>query len=267
VRSLFALILSAAPVLAAPVTPQGLLDALPGVPVVLLGEVHDNPAHHRVQAQAVAALRPAALVFEMLTPAQAARATADLRGDPAALAGALQWAESGWPDFAMYAPIFAAAPLAQVHGGALDRAEVRRAFVEGAAAVFGPEAARYGLDQPLGAPDQAAREALQQEAHCNALPPEMLPGMVAAQRLRDAALARAVVQALAQTGGPVAVITGTGHVRRDHGIPAALALAAPEVAVLAVGQLEADPGADAPFDLWLIADPVDRPDPCAVFRK
>jgi uncharacterized iron-regulated protein len=167
----------------------------------------------------------------------------------------------------MYAPIFAAAPQARIYGGALDRAEVRRAFADGAAVVFGPEAARYGLDQPLTAQDQAAREALQQEAHCNALPPDMLPGMVAAQRLRDAALARAVVQALAETGGPVAVITGTGHVRHDHGIPAALALAAPEVSVLAVGQLEADPGADAPFDLWVITDPVDRPDPCAAFRK
>jgi len=267
VKVVFALMLATAPALAAPVTPERVLDAMRAAPVVLLGEVHDNPAHHQLQARAVAAQGPAALVFEMLTPEQAARATPNLRADPAALGAALEWAQSGWPDFAMYAPIFAAAPQARIYGGALDRAAVRRAMTEGAAAVFGAEAARYGLDQPLGTQDQAAREVLQQEAHCNALPPEMLPGMVAAQRLRDAALARAVVQALAETGGPVAVITGTGHVRRDHGIPAALALAAPELSVLAVGQLEADPGADAPFDLWVVTDPVDRPDPCAAFRK
>lgn len=266
-RVVLALLLAAAPVMAGQVAPEQAVVASAGASVVLLGEVHDNPAHHHLQAQAVAAQRPAALVFEMLTPEQAARATPDLRDDEQALGAALGWAGSGWPDFAMYAPIFAAAPGARIYGGALDRAAVRRAFAEGAAAVFGAEAARYGLDQPLAAQDQVAREVLQQEAHCNALPPEMLPGMVAAQRLRDAVLARAVVQALAETGGPVAVITGTGHVRRDHGIPAALAMAAPEVAVLAVGQLEADPGVDAPFDLWVVTDPVDRPDPCTAFRK
>jgi uncharacterized iron-regulated protein len=232
-----------------------------------LGEVHDHPAHHDTQAQVVAAMAPRALVFEMLTPDQAARVTPDNRADRGALETALGWAESGWPDFAMYHPIFTAAPEAAVLGGALPRDQVRAAFTGGAAAVFGADAAAYGLADPLAPEDQAAREALQQEAHCNALPPEMLPGMVEAQRLRDAALARAVVQAMDATGGPVAVITGTGHARKDHGIPAALAVAAPDLRVLAVGQVEADPGPDAPFDLWVITDPVDRPDPCLAFRK
>jgi uncharacterized iron-regulated protein len=232
-----------------------------------LGEVHDHPAHHDTQAQVVAAMAPRALVFEMLTPDQAARVTPDNRADRGALETALGWAESGWPDFAMYHPIFTAAPEAAVLGGALPRDQVRAAFTGGAAAVFGADAAAYGLADPLAPEDQAAREALQQEAHCNALPPEMLPGMVEAQRLRDAALARAVVQAMDQTGGPVAVITGTGHARKDHGIPAALAAASPGLRVLAIGQMEADPGPDAPFDLWVVTDPVDRPDPCIAFRK
>ena len=34
----------------------------------VIGEVHDNPHHHRNQARAVAALKPGAIVFEMLTP-------------------------------------------------------------------------------------------------------------------------------------------------------------------------------------------------------
>ena len=41
--------------------------------VVILGEIHDNPAHHEVQAERVADIQPRALVFEMLTPEQAAR--------------------------------------------------------------------------------------------------------------------------------------------------------------------------------------------------
>ena len=264
---LAALILSALPAVAVPVTPGDLSARVAGWPVVILGEVHDHPGHHANQVKAVTAMAPRALVFEMLTPEQAAWVTPDIRADKAALETTLGWAASGWPDFAMYHPIFTAAPDAAVFGGALPRDQVRAAFTGGAAAVFGAEAAAYGLADPLAPEDQAAREALQQEAHCNALPPEMLPGMVEAQRLRDAALARAVVQAMDATGGPVAVITGTGHARKDHGIPAALAVAAPGLRVLSIGQMEADPGADAPFDLWVVTDPVDRPDPCLAFRK
>lgn len=244
----------------------GLPAAVDGFDVVVLGEVHDNPQHHAAQAAAVAAMQPRALVFEMLTPDQAARVTPELLGDAVALEAALGWQASGWPDFAMYHPIFTAAPQAAVIGGALPREDVRRSVSDGAAVVFGAEAARYGLEEALSPEDQASREAAQMEAHCNALPEAMLPGMVSAQRLRDAAMARAVVQALARHGSPVAVITGTGHARRDEGVPAALARAAPDLRVLAVGQLEEDPGPDAPFDLWIVTDPTPRPDPCASFR-
>lgn len=262
-RAMLALMLTAWPALAGPIDPAALPAAMQGADVVVLGEVHDNPAHHAHQAQAVAALRPAALVFEMLTPDQAARVTPQNRTDAAELEAALGWEAAGWPDFAMYHPIFLAAPGAAIHGAALPRDEVRQAVRSGAAAVFGAEAATYGLDQPLEPEDLAARIALQEAAHCGKLPADLLPGMVEAQRLRDAALARAVVQAMAQTGGPVAVITGTGHARRDQGLPVPLALAAPGLRVLSLGQLEADPGPDAPFDLWIVTEAPPRGAPCA----
>ncbi len=62
------------------------------------------------------------------------------------------------------------------------------------AAIGAAEVARWGLG-PLSPADQAAREAEQREAHCNALPEDLLPGMVAAQRLRDWSLASAAVSA------------------------------------------------------------------------
>lgn len=242
------------------------LSVLPPADVVVLGEVHDNPHHHTNQAAAVAALRPAALVFEMLTPDQAARVTPKLRSDPVALAAALEWEGSGWPDFAMYHPIFTAAPEAAVYGAALPRGEVRRAVGAGAAAVFGAEAAAYGLDQPLPEDQKTTREAAQMTAHCDALPETILPGMVEAQRLRDAAFARAALIALDQTGGPVAVITGNGHARTDWGLPHALGLVAPDVRLLSIGQLEAAPDGPVPYDLWLVTAPAERPDPCAAFK-
>ena len=244
----------------------GDLSALPPAQVVVLGEVHDNPLHHANQAAAVAALAPGALVFEMLTPDQAALVTPLSIGDAAALADALQWEASGWPDFTLYHPIFLAAPGARIYGAAFDREAISGAAKEGAAAVFGPEAARFGLAKPLAEPDVADRIAEQAEAHCDALPPEMLPGMVEVQRLRDAGLARAALQALVETGGPVAVITGNGHARSDRGMPAALAAAAPEVTILSVGQFESPPEGDPPFDLWLVTAPAEREDPCAAFR-
>ncbi len=242
------------------------LDRLPQAQVYLLGEVHDNPVHHENQARAVAALEPTALVFEMLTPEQAARVTPETRPDADTLGEALEWDASGWPEFAMYFPIFEAAPDAGIFGAAVPREAARAAMERPLSESFGADAARFGLDQPLLEADQQDREATQAAAHCDMLPDEMLPGMVAIQRLRDAMLARAALEALEATGGPVAVITGTGHVRTDQGVPLKLSRAAPAVDVLALGQLEAAPDDAPPFDLWIVTDPVDRPDPCEAFR-
>ncbi len=240
--------------------------------IAILGEVHDNPAHHQAQVQALAALRPKAVVFEMLTPDQAARAAGLAPGDSDGLATTFDWDNSGWPDFALYAPVFAATPSGGIRGAALPRDEVRRAMTEGAAAVFGVEADAYGLSTPLPADQQAALEAEIAEDHCGALPADMLPGMIEAQRLRDAAFARATLAALRETGGPVALITGTGHARKDRAVPAYLARVAPEAKVFVLGQGECEGAAclDRPADLYdveVLTAPTPRPDPCEAFRK
>lgn len=258
-RAVLVWLLLAQGVGAAPVTD---LTALPGADVVVLGEVHDNPEHHRNQAAAVASIRPAALVFEMLTPAQAAFVVGD-RGDPE-LGARLGWEAAGWPDFAMYQPILTSAAQALVHGAAVPADQLMGSREPSAIAALLPDP-RFGLAKALPEADQTAREAEQMAAHCDALPETLLPYMVAVQRLRDATLAARALEAFEATGGPVVVITGTGHARRDQGVPAALALAAPDMTVLSVGQLEADPGPDAPYDLWLVTDPTPRPDPCAAF--
>lgn len=254
--------------------PEGLiapeaLDRLPAADIVILGEVHDNPGHHRNQARAVAALAPRALVWEMLTPDQAARMPED-RSDARTVAEALGWEGSGWPDFALYHPIMMASPGAQTYGGGVPRATARRVFEEDAEAVFaglfGAQADPLGLDAPLESADQAARESAQAAAHCDALPEALLPGMVAAQRLRDAALAHVALQALAETGGPVVVIAGTGHARNDIGIPAFLRRSNRGPRVLSLGQMEAPPDGPAPYDLWIVSEPTPRPDPCEALR-
>ncbi len=245
-------------------SPVADLRALPVADIVILGEVHDNPQHHVNQALATRHIRPGALVFEMLTQQQAALITAENKGDPG-LGEVLRWAEAGWPDFAMYQPILTAAPLAAVYGAAVPGEALMGVRDPAAIALLLPDA-RFGLAKGLATADQTAREAEQMEAHCAALPVDLLPYMVAVQRLRDATLAARALEALKAHGGTVIVIAGTGHARRDQGVPAALALAAPTVKVLSVGQFEADPDPDAPYDLWVVTAPVDRPDPCATLR-
>jgi uncharacterized iron-regulated protein len=243
------------------------LPAVAPAQIVVVGEIHDNPTHHLTQATLIVRWAPKAVVFEMLTPAQADAAQNTARDNSAAMEAALAWGGSGWPDFSMYYPVFAALGDAQIYGAALDRDDVRRAVKEGAAAVFGADAAQFGLTTALPNSEQVAREADQMAAHCDALPVEMLSGMVAAQRLRDAAFAHTALTALHETGGPVVVITGSGHADRHRGIPAALAVAAPKVTVFSIGQLEGDAGDAPPFDRWILTAPTPRTDPCAAFSK
>lgn len=235
--------------------------------VVLLGEVHDNAEHHALQAEVIAALAPAAVVFEMLDAEQAMTAN-DGTVSGRALGNALGWEARGWPDFALYAPLFEAAGDARIYGAALPGATIAAVMETGLPGEFRGDAAAYGLDRPLEAPEQEAREAGQMTAHCDALPEAMLPAMVAAQRLKDATLAHVARQAHTETGGPVVIVTGNGHARRDWGVPRYLGRAAPQLAVLSFGQIEGANAGDAPpFDLWRVSAAPERGDPCAVFRQ
>ncbi|MEO1677749.1 MAG: ChaN family lipoprotein [Pseudomonadota bacterium] len=239
-----------------------VLPATSGADIVLFGEVHDNPDHHLNQARAVAEWGPRALVFEMLSPEQVAAAADVGRGDAAALEAGLGWADSGWPDFSLYYPIFAAAPSARIYGAAVPTEEIRRAMIDGAAAVYGDDA----ILPSLPFEEQREREAGQLSAHCDALPADMLTGMVEAQRLRDAWLAQTAARALTETGGLVVVITGNGHARKDWGMPVYLARLVPDARVLSIGQFEAAPDGVPPFDHWLVTARTEREDPCEAFR-
>lgn len=237
-----------------------------GLDVVFLGELHDNPAHHLRQAEIVTELAPRALVFEMLTQAQADVVTPELVKDAAALEAALNWNASGWPEFSMYYPIFAAAPEAAYFGAAVPRDVARAAMAEGLHTGFRGDVEDYGLTTPLPEEQQAQREALQLAAHCDAMPEEMLPVMVDIQRLRDAELAYSAVQAFDAHGGPVVVITGNGHARRDWGAPVYLMEAAPGLRIASLGQGEDDVAPSGLFDVVESAPAADRGDPCAAFR-
>ncbi|MGR3503105.1 ChaN family lipoprotein [Pseudaestuariivita sp.] len=232
--------------------------------VVILGERHNTAAHQAFQAQAIRALQPVAVVFEQLTPGEASRISGLLASGslPDALAG------DGfhWPGLIDYLPVFEAAAGARVLGTAVPPEDMRRAFSDGAAAVFGAGAADYGLGTPLPDGEQNTREEMQFVNHCEAMPREMMPGMVDAQRLRDAVFARTVRAAVKAHGTPVVLVTGWGHARKDWGVPVYLSRAAPELDVFALGLRESAEGADLFDQLITTAPEAGRGDPCAAFQ-
>ena len=235
---------------------------LPRADVFVLGEVHDNPAHHATQADLVARISPTALVYEMVSPDDAV--SIEDVSDASALAAALRWDAKGWPDFAMYHPIFLAAPEARIVGADVEREELMSAMGSTATDVLGSDA--VGVDLwPRSGPVFDALIEDQRTAHCGELPEEMLLGMVEAQRLRDATLALAARAAVDDTGGPVVAITGNGHARTDAGVLFVLHALAPGLSVWSLGQLEEETD-ETPFDAVLVTEAVERGDPCDALR-
>lgn len=239
---------------------------LTGADVVVLGEVHDNPHHHRNQAKLIRLLKPTAVVWEMITQEQANLLSAEVLQDADKTVEVLDWNNSGWPEFSLYAPVFRAAAQAEQFGALVPREVAQTALEMGVAEYFGAAAARFGLDQPLSVEEQAEREADQLANHCNAMPAQMLPVLVDFQRLRDSRLAWATEQALQQSGGPVVVITGNGHARKDRGLSVYLTRALPQVRVQVLGQMEGEQ-IQGVFDVTHSSPEVSRPDPCLAFRQ
>jgi uncharacterized iron-regulated protein len=266
-----------------------LFDSLAQADFVLLGERHDHPDHHALQARIVDALvargRRPAVAFEMLDADDAPAVAAAVAGpgDAAARAGALRagvaWDESGWPDFALYAPVFesalaAALPIAAAN---LPRAELHAIGRGGAAALPPARRAALALDAAADPEERAALVEQIREAHCGHAPEAALDRMVDVQRAWNAQLARALVDAAGPTpegAGGAVLIAGNEHVRRDRGAPRWLARFAPVARIAALGLVEvdpADPGATpddaAPFDYVWLTPRLDLEDPCERYRE
>jgi uncharacterized iron-regulated protein len=196
--------------------------------LVLVGETHDNPDHHQLEAtliHAFAATHDApAVVFEMLDGEKQETIDASLRahpGDADALAQAIDWAASGWPEWSMYRPVFEAALAA--HGtllaAGLDRGMAMRIAHDGVVALDPTLVQTFELGGALPADVRAPLRREMSESHCGLLPDTMLDSMVLVQRARDARLAERLHEGAARGHGAV-LIAGAGHVRRDRGVPA-----------------------------------------------
>jgi uncharacterized iron-regulated protein len=254
---------------------------------ILLGERHDNSEHHRLQAEVlrsvIAAGRRPAVGFEMFGLDDAGAIAAHLAASPVDAAGlgrAVIWNARGWPDWAMYQPIAAAALDAKLRivPANLPLATVRKMRSAGLAALDPTLTRTLGLDRPLPESMAARLTADIRAAHCGYGSEESVNAMVAVQRARDAQMAQSLL-ATARADGAV-LIAGAGHVRSDYGIPVYLTAKEPGTRVISMAFVEVDdrkaepqhyaspyPEGRLPFDYVWFTPRVDNEDPCEKFKS
>jgi uncharacterized iron-regulated protein len=243
-----------------------LAPALRAARFVLLGESHENPDHHRLQARllrvAAQDAAPPAVVLEMLRADQQPALEAAESAEPPtleAIEAATDWDRSGWPPFALYAPIFSVALELHLPLVAGNLSAEERSLVVSGEPLPAPERARLGLDEPLPRRLEQSLVRELRDAHCGLLPESELPRMVRMQRAWDAALAQALLAApegeaqdpgadvAGAEGARAVLIAGAGHVRRDRGVPRVLAHLAPGADVVSLAFREVEKGEVDPF--------------------
>jgi len=206
------------------------LEAAGRARVVLLGENHDDAAHHRWQLETLAALyrvNPSlALGVEMfprrLQPVLDAWTRGEL--DDGAFLQQTEWDRTWGFGAEMYMPIFRFVRDHQIplRGLNVDRSEVRKVSAGGWAAL--DAGLRAELGEPA-APLEEYRSTLRQvfDAHLTHLPEDRKPGAEAFERFVEAQLLwdRAMAAGIASQAGsrPVVAIMGSGHIRFGHGVP------------------------------------------------
>lgn len=250
-----------------------------GTRFVLVGEKHDNPDHHRLQAGIVAELvragRKPAVVWEMIDfskEAALAEYLAREDADAAGLGPALDWENSGWPQWPDYQPIAEVAMAADLpqYAANFDRPTIGRLMRAGLSALPDPVIARLLRGAPWGFREENALNLELVESHCGVMPEAMLAPMNRIQRSRDAAMAVTMLEA--DTGDGAVLIAGSGHVRGDRGVPIYLGSNPDAVAIglieVAEGETAAADHVDnaRQFDFVIFTAAVDSPDRCEGFR-
>lgn len=245
-------------------TTHQIESALVRADFVILGETHDNRDHHAIQGRLINAIAATgqhrALVMEPFDRVHQVELAASQARNPGAdaeaLAAAGKLAREGWK-WPQHKVVI---DEALAHGwpvvaGNLSRAQARAVYAGGLSAVPAFATLR---DSPTFAWFEAtwndARErtlrARLEEGHCHRLPASMAPGMINAQRARDAVMAASMLEH-ADTGA--VLIAGSGHGRLDVGAPVFLAHRRPTARVVSVALVEVEGGKSEPQDYSAIA--------------
>ena len=266
---------------------QTLVRRLTHARFVLLGEKHDNPDHHVLQAKLIRQMikfgRRPAVAFEMFNVDDAfaiARHLTGAPGDAAGLGAAVGWEKRGWPDWELYQPIAEAALEAGLPVVATDLspATLSRLRRGGVAALEDATVRRLQLDRPF--PKDMLKKMTEdiRSSHCGHASDALIETMVHIQRARDARIAQSMIAS--DHGDGTVLVAGAGHARKDYGVPTHLAVTATGQLVISVAFVEVAKAAARPeeyaakfgstrfpFDYVWFTPRLDDLDPCESFKE
>ena len=196
------------------VSENQLLDVLAQSRTIILGETHGDAEHQNREAFLINRLADRgqypSIALEMVPKAKTSMIQAYRQQSPeeASLLGeALDWVNSGWPDYSFYEPVINAAFRAKDDIVGLDMGETEKLTARNA---------------PVPANTPAGLIASWREtmaaAHCNLISPEDLEAVTRMQVARDRSMTVLIAE-----NDPVLAIVGAEHARKDRGSPALLA--------------------------------------------
>lgn len=185
--------------------------------IVLLGETHSNPDHHKLQAQIIASLIEAGespgIIMEMLEYDQQIIEYSSVE----ALLSTAQSLAPSW-DWSLYRPIVQIAFDNQLPllGGNLNE-ETLRMIRQQKSCEFDLAGQAMNICQSLPVTAVTQIQQLIYESHCKYMPLEHTQGMAYAQIAKDIAFANRLVSI--SKDKMVVLIAGSAHVRGDIGVP------------------------------------------------
>ena len=198
---------------------------------ILLGEKHDNPDHHWLQAQIInklanAEIKPS-VVMEMIRVDQMQRVESFLAQKDAKaehMGTALLWEANGWPDWKLYQPIGEKIleHKLEIYPGLASRQLNNHLIKKNIFALPENSQKAFKLDVPLEPEHEKTLIEEVRTVHCNKLPERVIKPMANVQRFRDAWMADVMITASQDDQNKqrqVILIAGSGHTRDDRGAP------------------------------------------------
>ena len=254
---------------------------------LLLGETHDNVYHHQNQAWILDNLahsargKNSAVTFEMIDSVQYTKLNGISLSSSQQLITLLNTEPAGWEYEKYYQPVFNTVIKAgfPIYAASLGREEFMQILRQGEDKL--PDYLKRSI---AAAPLSAAQvEMMQHEiesSHCGMIHDKMVETMLLGQKVRDAAMSHSLVSHKPAGTGTMVLVSGSGHARKDRGVPHYLQPESGAASITAIAWLEVVPegkqiedyahywgGETLPFDYVWFTPMADRPDPCEEMRK
>ena len=254
---------------------------------VLLGETHNNPDHHILQAYIIKSLvnlgRRPLVAFEMLNMSQIDNLIKFSESYPKSseeFFKAVNWENSGWPDKKLYTPIVdeALAANLKISPANISRKKTKRLMKLGLNGLSPRLIKQLRLNNTLPKILENLLKTEIQKSHCGYGPKNLLDKMVFTQFVKDAHMAWAIGNSRNQNG--VVLIAGLGHVRKDWAVPFHFKRLIPNGTITTIAFLEvSQKGRDVhyyrintetselPYDYIWFTPRVEIMDACEKFKK